>query len=83
MGIDHTFWGGPAEIQKIADKLHIKIQEHTPNPDDSQQLVQFFCTTPHTGSSSTTLHLVIDTPFPEEAIDEKEDTVGICHGNVF
>ena len=66
-------WGGPKEMQIVADRLSINLEEHTPDPSNVHNLVGGTLITPTQGQAKLTLHLVRDNPIAEEVLDNSED----------
>ena len=58
MQIKKGTWGGPQEIQTIANKLKVNIQAHYPDPSNPTNLVQSDLTKPAQAVSDITLHIV-------------------------
>ncbi len=65
----NNLWGGPNEIQYIAEKLDISIQEW--RIDDNQYIQSDL--TPPQGLRKTVLHIVQDRPSVQEVEDQQDD----------
>ncbi|MEM9569659.1 MAG: ankyrin repeat domain-containing protein, partial [Bacteroidota bacterium] len=72
MQIKKGTWGGPQEIQTIADKLQVNIQAYYPDPSNLTNLVQSDLTKPSEAIADITLHIVRDKVHPAEVLTQAE-----------
>ena len=72
MQIKKGTWGGPQEIQTIANKLKVNIQAYYPHPSNPNHLVQSDLTKPAEANADITLHIVQDKVHPTEVLTQTE-----------
>ncbi len=73
-GFEGSQWGGPAEIQALANLLHVNIEEYTPDPSSSlKQLMHIHTTAPKKSKSNITITIIQDKPSPSELVTDTDD----------
>ena len=73
MRIENNVWGGAQEIQTMANRLQVTIEEYTPDPDNAKQLTEPLCVPCEQGNPLLVLRIVQDNPTNEESIDTSQD----------